>query len=107
AFQSRTQLDVCVRVRGTVRAAVLVDGKGALDAASGAAKRLLHGVANDALGDARFEPREALGRAVIDGENEPEIDGVPETPPVLDEGPPDGRLVSSERAVARTDSVEL
>src|SRR6266545_8059062 len=96
-----------MRVRSAALAAVLVDREDALDTARRSAESLLNRVAKDAFGQAPVQPREALGRPVIDRENEAEVDRVPEPSRVLDEGLPDRLLVAAERAVARADPVEL
>ena len=88
-------------MRGAALPAVLVDGEDALDAARGAAEGLLHGVAQDALGEAPVAAREAVRGAVVDGEDEAEVDGVPQAPGVVEEAPTDRRLVAAEGAGER------
>ncbi len=44
---------------------------------------------------------------IVDGQDEAEVDGVPEALGVLDEGVSDGPLVAAEGAVSRADSVQL
>ena len=87
--------------------AVLVDREDTLDSACRAAEGLVHGISQDALGQAPVEAGEALGRTVVDREDEPEVDWVPEASGVLDERISDGSLVAAEGAVSRVDSVQL
>src|SRR5712691_814279 len=94
-------------MRRAILTAVLVDREDTLDAAGRATEGLVHGVAQDALGQAPVEAGEALGRAVVDREDEPEVDRVPEASGILDEGLSDGPLVAAEGAVSRADSVQL
>jgi hypothetical protein len=76
-------------------------------ATGGAAEGLLHRIAQDPLGQAPVQARKARGRAVIDRENEAEVDRLPEASRVLDERLPDRPLVAAECAVAWTDPVQL
>src|SRR5258707_15520832 len=94
-------------MRRTILTSVLMDGEDALDSASCAAAGLIDGVSQDPLGQAAVEAGEALGGGVVDGEDEAEVDRVPETSCILDEGPPDRSLVAAEGAVSRPDSVQL
>jgi hypothetical protein len=58
-------------------------------------KVFLHRVAQDALGQAPVEAREAVRGAVVDAEDEAEVDGVPQAPGVVEEGLADRRLVAA------------
>ena len=69
---------VHVRMSRSALAAVLVDGENALGASGAAAEGLLDGVTQNALGEMTVQPVEALGRGVVHGENEAEVDGIPE-----------------------------
>ena len=73
-----------VRVRRATLTAVLVDREDALDSPCRAAEGLVHGVSQDALGQAPVKAGEALGRAVVHREDEPELDRVPEASGILD-----------------------
>src|SRR5207249_11093187 len=103
----RAQKGMDVRMRRATLPAVLVDREDALDPACRAAEGLVHGIAQDALGQAPVDAGEAFGRAVVDREDEPEVDRVPEASGILDEGLSDGPLVAAEGAVSRADSVQL
>ena len=74
-----------------------------MGAPGGAAEGPLDGVAQNALGEASIEPLEALGRGVVDGQDEAEVDRVPQTPAVLAEGLADRRLVAPEGAIPPAD----
>ena len=75
--------------------------------ASSAAESLVHRVPQDALGQAPVEAGEALGSFVINRENEAEVDRIPETSGVLDEGLADRLLVATEGAVSLADPVQV
>jgi hypothetical protein len=96
-----------VRMRRAILTAVLVDREHTLDSACRAAEGLVYGVAQDALGQAPVKAGEALGRAVVYREDEPEVDWVPKASGVLDKRLSDGPLVAAEGAVSRADSVQL
>src|SRR5206468_12603532 len=96
-----------VRMSRATLTAMLVDRADALDSACRAAEGLVHGVAQDALGQAPVEAREALGRAVVHREDEPEVDWVPAASGSRDERLSDGPLVAADGAVSRADSVQL
>ena len=106
-LEARAEKSVNVRVRGSVYTAVLVDGKDTLHAAGGAAKRLLHGITQDAVAERAIQPAEAVGGGVVHGQDEAEVDGVPEPARVLAESLPDCSLVALHDPVAVADSVEL
>jgi hypothetical protein len=84
-----------------------VDREGALDAAGRPVERLPHSVAQDALRQAPVDPGKTLGRAVVDRENEAEVDRVPKTAAVIHQGLADRLLVASEGTVSLTDAVQL
>src|SRR6266446_1208174 len=94
-------------MRRAILSAVLVDREDALDTASSAAESLVHRVPQDALGQAPVEAGEALSSFVINRENEAEVDRIPETSGVLDEGLADRLLVATEGAVSLADSVQV
>ncbi len=96
-----------VRVGGAAQAAVLMDGEDALGASGGAAEGLLDGVTQNAIAEVAVEPAEALGRGVVHGQDEAEVDGIPKAACVLAEGLSDGLLVAPHRPIPLADSVEL
>jgi hypothetical protein len=106
-LEPRAEQRVHVRVRGAVMAAVLMHGKDALDAPGGTTGGSLDGVTQNALGEVSIEPLEALRRGVVDGQDEAEVDRLPEAAPVLDEELTDGLLVALEGPVSRADPVQL
>jgi hypothetical protein len=106
-LDARAQEGVDVRVRRSAHAAVLVDGEDTLCAPGGAAEGLLHGVTQDAVAEWTVEPPEALGRGGVHGQDEPEVDGVPEPARILPEGLPDGLLVTPQGPVTVADSGQL
>jgi hypothetical protein len=65
-----------VGIGRAVLAAVLVDGEGALDYACRPANGALDGVPQDELSQPNIEPGAAVGRTVVDGQDEAEVDGV-------------------------------
>jgi len=73
-----------VRMRRAILTAVLVDREDAQDSPCRAAECLVYGVAQDALGQASVQAGEALGRAVVHREDEPEVVGVSEVSGILD-----------------------
>jgi hypothetical protein len=95
--EARTQEGVDVGMRRAALAAVLVDGKGALDAPGRPVEGVPHGVAQDALRRAPVDPGKALGRAVVDREDETEVDRVPEAAAVIHQGLTDRLLVAAKR----------
>src|SRR5438093_12603181 len=94
-------------MRRAILPAVLVDREDALESPRRATEGLVHGVAQDALGQAPVEAGEALGRAVVHREDEPEVDRAPEASGILDESLSAGPLVAAEGTVSRADSVKL
>jgi hypothetical protein len=94
-------------MRGAVMAAVLMDREDALHPTGRSAERLVHGVSKDPLRQASIHAGESLGRAVIDGQDEAEIDGVAETAGVLHEGTAHRLLIPTERTVSLPDSEQL
>ena len=84
-----------------------MDGEHALGASGGAAKGLLDGVTQNALAEMPVQLPEALGRGVVHGQDEAEVDGIPEPARVLAEGLSDGGFIAPHGAVALADSVEL
>jgi hypothetical protein len=106
-LQARTELRVRVRMGLAELASMLMNRVYALHVAGGTTERLLHGVTQDALGQAAVEAREAFRGLVVDGEDKAEVDRVSESSRVLDQGLPDGLLVAAEGAVAGADPVQL
>jgi hypothetical protein len=106
-LEARAEESVHVRMSGSALPAVLMDGEDALGASDGAAKGLLDGVTENALAEVAVQLPEALGRGVVYGENEAEVDGTPEPARVLAEGLSDGWFISPHGAEALADSVEL
>ena len=101
----RTQQGVDVRVRRPLVPAMLMDREHALDSTGSAAEGLLNGVPDGALDELRVEPCEALGRVIVHGQNETEVDGPLQAARVLGERPLDRGLVAAECTVARADPV--
>ncbi len=91
----------------TILSTVLMDCKHALGASGRAPESLLDGIAQDALREMPVEPLEALGRRVVHGQDEAEVDRVSQTPAVVTERLPDRLLVAPEGAVSLTDPVEF
>ena len=91
-LESRAQESMAVRVGRAIPSSVLMDGKHALGAPSRAPD---------------VEPLEALGRRVVHGQDEAEVDRVSQTPAIATEPVTDRFLVAPERTVSLTDPVEL
>ena len=106
-LEARAEQRVHVRVSGSSLAAVLVDGEHALGAPRGAAEGLLDGITQNAVAEGAVEPAEALGGGVVHGQDEAEVDGIPEATSVFAQGLSDGQFVAPHGAVALADSVEL
>src|SRR5207249_7485152 len=95
-LKPRAQKGMDVRMRRATLTAVLVDREDALDSTCRAAEGLVYGVTQNALGQAPVQAREALGRAVVHREDEPEVDWVPEASGILDENLSYGPLLAAE-----------
>jgi len=80
-LEPRAEQSMHVRVGRAVLAAVLMDREDALGTSSDAAESLLDGVTKDALRKVSVEPLEALGRGVVDRQDEAEVDRVPDARP--------------------------
>jgi hypothetical protein len=106
-FEAGAEESVHVRMSGAALATVLMDGEHALGASGGAAEGLLDGVTQNALAEMTVQSLEPLGRGVVHGQDEAEVDGIPEPASVLAEGFSDGRFVAPHEAVALTNAVEL
>jgi hypothetical protein len=75
-----------MRVGWAVLAAVRVDREDALGTSGSDAESLLDGIAQDAIRKESVEPLKALGRGVVDGQDEADVGRIPETAAVLTKG---------------------
>src|SRR5262249_41003683 len=106
-LEPRAQERVYVRMGGPVGSAVLVDCEDALDVASRAAECLLDRVADGPLGGDAVQPREPLGGAVVDGQDEAKVDRPSQAPRVVGERLLDRLLVAAKGPVAVANAEQL
>jgi len=97
-LEARAEESVHVRMSGSVLPAVLMDGEDALGTSGGAAKGVLDGVTENALAEVAVQLPEALGGGVVNGQDEAEVDGIPEPARVLAQGL---RMAGSSPLMAR------
>jgi hypothetical protein len=80
-LEARAQESMHVGVRQAILAAVLMDREDSLGSASSAPESRVDRITHDALREMPVEPPEARRRGVVHGQDEAEVDWVPETRP--------------------------